>query len=184
MQFGYNSDYVGVLPLPGRRRALLVVNHEYTNEELMFPAGVYDEDDRSRRIAMAVTRHVRGRDPARTAGPAAPGGRWRSRTTPVQPSHHRLDAEFGSPGPRPATPRLRTTADPTGRSVLGTLNNCAGGMTPLGHRAVGRGELQPVLRAEQHSPPGGATTPLYARYGISEDSTAGNWKATSTPAST
>ena len=40
-QFGYNCDYVGVLPIPGSRGrfALLVVNHEYTNEELMFPTG-------------------------------------------------------------------------------------------------------------------------------------------------
>src|SRR3712207_3479901 len=51
MQFGYNNDYVGVLPL-SRTRALLVANHEYTNEELMFPAGEYDEDT-IRRIAMA-----------------------------------------------------------------------------------------------------------------------------------
>ena len=35
-QFGYNNDFVGFLRLDGRR-ALLVVNHEYTNEKLMFP---------------------------------------------------------------------------------------------------------------------------------------------------
>ncbi|HZJ07758.1 MAG TPA: alkaline phosphatase PhoX [Nocardioidaceae bacterium] len=35
-QFGYNCDYVGVLPLDDRR-ALLVANHEYTNPRLMFP---------------------------------------------------------------------------------------------------------------------------------------------------
>src|SRR5665809_162585 len=37
-QFGYNNDYVAFFPLRGRgsRRALLVVNHEYTNSELMF----------------------------------------------------------------------------------------------------------------------------------------------------
>ncbi|HEX2176389.1 MAG TPA: alkaline phosphatase PhoX, partial [Nocardioidaceae bacterium] len=43
-QFGYNCDYVGVLPLPGRERALLVVNHEYTDEVLMHPSGSNDED--------------------------------------------------------------------------------------------------------------------------------------------
>ena len=37
-QFGYNNDYVGFIPLDGADdRGLLVVNHEYTNEHLMFP---------------------------------------------------------------------------------------------------------------------------------------------------
>lgn len=36
-QFGYNNDWLVVLPLDRQRdRALLVVNHEYTNEILMF----------------------------------------------------------------------------------------------------------------------------------------------------
>ena len=37
-QFGYNTDYVGFIPINGSSdHGLIVANHEYTNEELMFP---------------------------------------------------------------------------------------------------------------------------------------------------
>jgi uncharacterized protein len=51
MQFGYNNDFLGYLPMPGAvnpsEHGLLVVNHEYTNEELMFP-GVGVQESRTR----------------------------------------------------------------------------------------------------------------------------------------
>ncbi|HEU4475939.1 MAG TPA: alkaline phosphatase PhoX, partial [Methyloceanibacter sp.] len=37
-QFGYNNDYIAFFPLEDSgNRGLLCVNHEYTNEEIMFP---------------------------------------------------------------------------------------------------------------------------------------------------
>jgi hypothetical protein len=37
-QFGYNNDYIAYFPLDDSgARGLLCINHEYTNEEVMFP---------------------------------------------------------------------------------------------------------------------------------------------------
>lgn len=47
-QFGYNNDFIGLVPTPDNddisQRALLVVNHEYTTEELMFP-GLSEQEE-------------------------------------------------------------------------------------------------------------------------------------------
>ena len=54
-QFGYNNDFLGYLPMPGAanpsQHGLLVVNHEYTNEELMFPGVGADQDGEGRRTS-------------------------------------------------------------------------------------------------------------------------------------
>ena len=55
-QFGYNNDYSDILEIPGSkgRRAVLFANHEYTNENIMFPA-----DDAGRRDARRRPRRPR-----------------------------------------------------------------------------------------------------------------------------
>ncbi len=128
-QFGYNNDYVEVIPL-SRNRALLVVNHEYTNEELMFPGvtGVADTTPEQRRIAMmahgfSVVELERVGNTGRWR-PVRKAARYNRRIT--------MNTPFRLTGPAAGSPLLRTTADPTGTRVLGTLNNCAGGLTPWG----------------------------------------------------
>ena len=120
-----------------------MVNHEYTDEDLMFPPA----PTRTREIkeiamsnhGMSVVEIKRGRAPGLVeAGHLAGSAQYNRRITSTPSS--------SSTGPAAGDDRLRTTADPTGRSVLGTLNNCAGGIDAVGHGAVRRGELQPVLR--------------------------------------
>ena len=132
-QFGYNNDYVGFAEIePGR--GMLCVNHEYTNEEVMFPglgrqdrAGFAGMTKELVDIEMAahggtVVEIVKGAD-----------GKWSvDRSSPRNRRISPLNTVMTLDGPAAGHPRLRTSADPAGKTVIGTINNCAGGMTPWG----------------------------------------------------
>lgn len=131
-QFGYNNDFVGVLPLDGRRRALLVVNHEYTNEDLMFPGFTSQDALSVEQLRIAMAAHgMSVVELERVDGT----GQWRPVTKGRRPYNRRITAlatKFELTGPAAGSVHLRTAADPKGRTVVGTLNNCAGGVTPWG----------------------------------------------------
>jgi uncharacterized protein len=130
-QFGYNNDFLAVLPLDGRR-ALLVANHEYTNEELMFP-GFTNLDSitaEQRRIGLAahgmsVVEIERVGDTGEWVLVRKGSRRYNRRITA-------LSTVFELTGPAAGAPSLRTAADPSGKRVIGCLNNCSGGVTPWG----------------------------------------------------
>jgi len=160
-QFGYNCDYVGVLPLEGTNdRALLVANHEYTDEYLMFPSDSMTSA-KTKRIAMQA--HGMSVVEIKRVGRA---GSWR-RVRPERTTHNRrvtATTPFELTGPAAGDDRLKTSADPTGTRVLGTLNNCAGGNTPWGTVLSGEENFNQYFDAsgERDS----RYTESYARYGI------------------
>ena len=57
-QFGYNNDFVGYIPARwlDSDHGLLVVNHEYTNEELMFPGVGVARTARTRTARISASR--------------------------------------------------------------------------------------------------------------------------------
>ncbi len=135
-QFGYNNDFIAYLPLPpgsqSSARGLLCVNHEYTNTELMFagftqphngPAGLTraqaETDLAAHGLTVVEVRKSGGR------WEVVVGGQYNRRFT-TEGTTYRLA------GPAAGHPRMGTLADPAGLSVRGTLNNCAGGVTPWG----------------------------------------------------
>ncbi|MBK0398617.1 PhoX family phosphatase [Limibaculum sp. M0105] len=134
-QFGYNNDYVGFVPLDAEgRRGVLCVNHEYTNEEMMFPGlGRQDKADFA-----GMTRELAEIEMAAHGGTVVEiardaDGRWSVvLDSPLNRRITALDTEMAIDGPAAGTDRMRTKADPTGTRVIGTLNNCAGGITPWG----------------------------------------------------
>ncbi|MFF9013338.1 PhoX family protein [Streptomyces sp. NPDC014870] len=128
-QFGYNNDFLSLLPLRGEYgRQLLVANHEYTDEILMFKG--YDAENPTReQVEIAWAAHG-------LSVVVVQEERRSGKLTPV--TRHSLNrrlhttSAFELTGPAAGSKLLQTSADPSGRKVLGTLNNCAGGTTPWG----------------------------------------------------
>ncbi|MFF9274485.1 PhoX family protein [Streptomyces griseosporeus] len=164
-QFGYNNDFLALLPLPGERgRQLLVANHEYTDEVLMFRG--YDPENPTRQqVEVAWAAHG-------LSAVVVEEDRRSGRLTAV-PRHHlnrRVTAttEFRLTGPAAGSALLRTSADPTGTRVLGTLNNCSGGTTPWGTTLHGEENFN------QYFANGSRATDK--RYGIGTGATERKWE--------
>jgi secreted PhoX family phosphatase len=172
--FGYNCDYTTHLNLPwgseDPARGLLFVNHEYTNPELMFPGYVRGKPTREQ-VEIDLAAHGASVVEVRRDR----GGR----VTCAGDSgfHRRITAEtpMELAGPAAGHALLKTHADPTGTRVLGTLNGCAGGVTPWGT----------VLSCEENfhqyfaglgAVPKGSVARIHARYALPEGPSPRGWE--------
>ncbi|MEV0892679.1 PhoX family phosphatase [Promicromonospora sp. NPDC050262] len=179
-QFGYNCDYLDILPIrPGEKhrgtRGILVSNLEYTNPEIMFPPtekywdiaadGSRTKNAYSRAIERAA--HGMAVVEVRRRGTGKP---WDYQRISVLNRRIHLDTEFVLDGPAAGSDLLKTAADRTGRRVLGTMNNCAGGTTPWGTVLSGEENFNGYFVAA------GVNPTADARYGIGA-STSYGWEA-------
>ncbi|MGK5499410.1 PhoX family protein [Streptomyces sp. URMC 125] len=171
-QFGYNNDFLVLLPLKGERgRQVLFANHEYTDEQLMFPG--YDPANPTReQVEIAWAAHG-------LSVVVVEEDRRTGKLTAV-PRHHlnrRFTAttEFRLTGPAAGSDLLKTSADPTGTRVLGTLNNCAGGSTPWG-TALSAEENFNQYFANAASVTDADTRAKLARYGMTGGATERKWE--------
>jgi len=167
-QFGYNNDFLAFLPLPqgggGSDHGLLWVNHEYSQLHMMFP-GLTARD-----AVEKATAEMAAVELAAVGGSIVEvrraGGSWQV----VADSRYARRVSLGDTairlaGPAAGDARLRTSDDPTGARVIGTLGNCAGGVTPWGT----------VLSAEENfdasftgtPPETGPEARNHRRYGVS-----------------
>ncbi|TDH35856.1 PhoX family phosphatase [Pseudohoeflea suaedae] len=172
-QFGYNNDYVGFIPLDGADdHGLLVVNHEYTNPELMF-AGLAtvgkDDDGKDKVIIGEMTKDLVDIEMAAHGGTVVEirkdeNGKW----TPVLDGKYNRRIHVGTEmeltGPAAGHDRLKTNADATGKKVLGTLNNCAGGVTPWGTYVMAEENFHGYFIGEL--PADSKEAANYERYGV------------------
>ena len=134
-QFGYNNDYVGFTALNDEgTRGLLCVNHEYTNEEVMFPGlGRQDRDGFTGMTQELIDIEMAAHGGSVVEIAQSDNGKW---SLVKNSSYNRRIIPGTTPctlsGPAAGHDRMKTNWDPTGTKVLGTVNNCAGGMTPWG----------------------------------------------------
>ncbi|MDX1979095.1 MAG: PhoX family phosphatase [Bryobacteraceae bacterium] len=165
-QFGYNCDWMDFFPLPGHdvanpRHGLLVVNHEYTNPELMFKNyGGFNNQTREQTDIELMAHGLSVVELMRDSS-----GRWRY----VQGSQYNrritMRTMFEITGPAAGSPWLRTTTDAEGKLVEGTLNNCAGGISPWGTALSGEENFHQYFSNASALPDGPLKT-LHARYGL------------------
>ena len=169
-QFGYNNDFVGLIP-NGRDRWLMVVNHEYTTETQMFPAGSYDANNPTReQYEIALAAHglsVVQVQKSRTGGLEVVPSQYGRRIT--------LTTEFEVRGPAAGSKYLKTSADPSGRKVFGTQNNCSGGVTPWGTVLSGEENFNQYF-ANANTVTDADTKTRLARYGISGGASTRKWE--------
>ncbi|PPG49775.1 phosphatase [Rathayibacter sp. AY2B7] len=166
-QFGYNNDYTDIVEIPGskRLRALLVVNHEYTNESIMFPAAQLEaEPERVR----AVGRAAHGLSVVELVRTAVDRP-WAYVRGGERNRRYLLDTPYEVTGAAAGTELLKTVADPEGRTVLGTLGNCSGGTTPWGTILSGEENFNGYFRAV-------GTSDAEKRYGLADSETSRLWE--------
>ena len=133
LQIGFNHDGMHYFPLPlfGDYRGLLVVNHEYTDANIIYSAAqgpaITPDAAGKEKVAKALAGHV-------ISVVAIRKNLWTRKweVVPWDPRNRRVTGttpmEFSGPV-GPSHPLLQSAVTPV---PLGTLNNCAHGHTPWG----------------------------------------------------
>ena len=162
-QFGDNTDGMSLFPLTDST-AILAVNNEYTNYELMFThqgKNMSAEDVKYAQAAHGVSVLTLAKQEAG----------WRFQKDGKY--NRRIDAStpMRISGPAKGDALLRTNADPKGELVLGTFNNCANGMTPWGTYLTCEENFNGYFGSDQS-----VTLPdAFKRYGIAAEDAGHSW---------
>ncbi|MDB1088460.1 PhoX family phosphatase [Streptomyces sp. ACA25] len=163
-QIGMHHDGMHFFPLgrgrEGNRRGLLVLNHEYVDQRLLFPDG--PEEMTADKVAKALAAHG-----VSVVEIALVDGEWQ-----VVDSRYARKVTGSTPvefsGPVPADhPKLRA-ADPP----AGTLNNCSHGVTPWGTYLTCEENWNGYFGTED---PSWRPTEEQARYGVSATGAGYRW---------
>jgi uncharacterized protein len=170
-QWGSHNDGLVYFPIDGSWRGLLVENNEYTDDGLLFPDGVanWNEEKTNKSINAHGVSIIEIRKDIKER-------KWHV----VRPSTYARRITGQTPinigGPAAGDDRLKTSDDPTGKHVLGTLNNCAMGFTPWGTYLTCEENFHGFFfRTTAALDP---RTPLELRYGIAPFASGLRWDTT------
>jgi len=162
VQVGMHHDGLEYYPLDGSRRGLLAMNHEYTDDGLLHTDG--QRTWSAEKVKKSLAAHglsvieVEQRD-----------GAWQM----VRPSRFArrvtMETPFSVGGPAAGHAMMKTAADPDGRRVLGTLNNCASAATPWGTYLSGEENFAFYFNA------GDTLTPHERRWGLRKGGLGYRW---------
>ena len=163
MQFGDNTDGMSVFPL-SKDHAILAVNNEYTNYQYLFDhqgKAMTADDVKKAQAALGVT----------VVELVRKDGKWIM--DPKGKVNRRITAntEMHVTGPAAGHDLLKTKADPTGKKVLGTINNCSNGHTPWGTYLTCEENFNGFFGAEENV----ALDDNYKRYGIEATQSKYQW---------
>lgn len=173
-QVGFNHDGMHYFPLPllGNSRGLLVVNHEYTDANMIYSAqqgGMITPDEEGReKVAKALAAHGVSVIAIRDCG----NGKWE--IVKGDPRNRRITGTtpMAFSGPVQVSHPLLNSA--ISRKPRGTLNNCSSGVTPWGTYLACEENWNGYFGTDAPDWMA-ARTPLEARYGVSANGSGYGW---------
>ncbi|SDM09815.1 hypothetical protein SAMN04488535_1907 [Corynebacterium mycetoides] len=170
-QFGFNNDFAGLMEHPtDKNRLVYVCSHEYTTEPHMFPG--YDaENPTDEQINIGLANH------GHTILEVSKVGDSGELKREFGPLNRRITAntEFELRGPAAGSDLVKTGADATGTKVMGTLNNCAGGMTPWGTFLSGEENFDQYF-ANAAAVQGERAAEDVKRFGVEDEASERKWE--------
>lgn len=162
-QFGDNNDGMSIFAVDDST-AILAVNNEYCNYELMFP-------HQGKQMALEDVKRAQAAHGVSVLTLEHTDSGWQFKKDGIYNRRIHANTPMLMSGPAKGHALLQTSADPKGKHILGTFNNCANGMTPWGTYLTCEENFNGYFGSTQHV----EITPAQARYGIGSEDAGWQW---------
>ncbi|WP_114764881.1 PhoX family protein [Vibrio rhodolitus] len=163
MQFGDNNDGMSFFPISDQR-AVLVVNNEYTNNEYLY-------SHQGKQISADDARKAQAAHGVSIIELSKVDGKWQVNVDGRLNRRVTAYTEMEITGIAAGHQHLQTKADPSGKQVLGTFNNCANGQTPWGTYLT----CEENFNGYFANSAGTKLDDTYARYGLNNQDRGYDW---------